>query len=295
MTKQFTPKQVARAIGVSESSLKRWCDKGLLETEKTAGGHRRLTIDAIVKFVRSTGQQLLRPELIGLVAGGGRKATLDKSTAAVLASLTTGDDQALRRVVLESYLGGVSLAEICDRWLAPAFAKIGHGWENGSVAVYQERRAVEICQRLLFELSSLLPQSQRDAPTAIGGTLSGDPYQLATSMVELVLRDAGWQAQSYGVGLPAETLAAAIETTKPRLVWLSVSAFDSHQNLTVGVALIAAAATRGGAALVIGGRALTEDVRRDLTFSAYGDNLHHLLGFARTLYPTTKAVVAPAR
>ncbi|MBX9790665.1 MAG: cobalamin-dependent protein [Pirellulales bacterium] len=287
MARQFTPKQVAQAIGVSESSLKRWCDKGLLETEKTAGGHRRLTIDAVVKFVRSTGQQLLRPELIGLVAGGGRKATLDKQAAAVLASLTAGDDLALRRVVLESYLGGVSLAEVCDRWLAPAFAKIGHGWENGTLAVYQERRAVEICQRLLFELAALLPRPQRDAPSAMGGTLAGDPYQLATAMVELVLRDAGWQAQSYGAGLPAETLVAAIETTRPRLVWLSVSAFESRQNLTAAVALIAAAATRCGTALVIGGRALGEDVRRDLTFSAYGDNLHHLLGFARTLCPTT--------
>jgi predicted site-specific integrase-resolvase len=28
----LTPKQVARAIGVSESSLKRWCDKGVLPT-----------------------------------------------------------------------------------------------------------------------------------------------------------------------------------------------------------------------------------------------------------------------
>ena len=294
MSRQCTPKQVAQAIGVSESSLKRWCDKGLLQTEKTAGGHRRLTIDAVVKFVRSTGQQLLRPELIGLVAAEG-KATRDKSTAAVVAALTAGDDQALRRVVLELYLGGATLADLCDRWLAPAFAQIGHGWEAGEVAVYQERRAVEICQRLLFELAALLPQPQRDAPSAIGGTLAGDLYQLATSMVELVLRDAGWSAQSFGVGLPAETLVAAIETTKPRLVWLSVSTFDSRASFAAAAAAISLAATHVGAALVIGGRALGEDVRRDLSFSAYGDNLLHLLGFARTLYPTAEAVVAPAR
>ncbi len=53
--------QVAKAIGVSESSLKRWCDKGMLATQRTAGGHRRLTIEAVLEFVRGTGQEMASP------------------------------------------------------------------------------------------------------------------------------------------------------------------------------------------------------------------------------------------
>jgi excisionase family DNA binding protein len=44
--KLVTPKQVAQAINVSESSLKRWCDQGLLTAIRTAGGHRRLALAA---------------------------------------------------------------------------------------------------------------------------------------------------------------------------------------------------------------------------------------------------------
>ena len=38
MNELVSPKQVAHAMGVSESSLKRWCDQGLIPTVRTAAG-----------------------------------------------------------------------------------------------------------------------------------------------------------------------------------------------------------------------------------------------------------------
>ncbi len=43
-----TPKQVGRALDVSESSLKRWCDNGEIATQYTAGGHRRIALTAML-------------------------------------------------------------------------------------------------------------------------------------------------------------------------------------------------------------------------------------------------------
>jgi hypothetical protein len=63
-----TPKQVTRAIQVSESSVKRWCDKGVIPTHYTAGGHRRVPLSGLLDFLRSTKQQLVRPEVLGLPA-----------------------------------------------------------------------------------------------------------------------------------------------------------------------------------------------------------------------------------
>ena len=68
MKELVTPKQVALAIGVSEASLKRWCDKGLLPFSRTPGGHRRLPISGVMQFVRKTGQSLVEPAVIGLPA-----------------------------------------------------------------------------------------------------------------------------------------------------------------------------------------------------------------------------------
>ena len=54
MRELLTPKQVARAINVSESSVKRWCDKGVIPTQYTAGGHRRIPLSGLMEFLRSS-------------------------------------------------------------------------------------------------------------------------------------------------------------------------------------------------------------------------------------------------
>jgi MerR family transcriptional regulator, light-induced transcriptional regulator len=74
MHEHLTPKQVARAIGVSEASLKRWCDKGLIHSVRTAGGHRRLPLADVMSFLRKSGHPLVSPEVLGLPAVSSRGA-----------------------------------------------------------------------------------------------------------------------------------------------------------------------------------------------------------------------------
>ena len=50
----LSPKELAQAIGVSESSLKRWADEGLLRATRTAGGHRRIPLAEAIRFLRDT-------------------------------------------------------------------------------------------------------------------------------------------------------------------------------------------------------------------------------------------------
>ncbi|HSG69042.1 MAG TPA: helix-turn-helix domain-containing protein, partial [Planctomycetaceae bacterium] len=72
MNRLVTPRQVGRALQVSESSVKRWCDKGVIPTQKTAGGHRRIPLSGLIEFLRESGQPILHPEVLGLAATSGR-------------------------------------------------------------------------------------------------------------------------------------------------------------------------------------------------------------------------------
>ena len=67
----FSPRQTARAIGVSEASIKRWCDKGKLHFEKTVGGHRRLSLPVILGFIQDNDIKLKQPEVLDLPAAVG--------------------------------------------------------------------------------------------------------------------------------------------------------------------------------------------------------------------------------
>jgi len=276
-----SPRQVAQAIGVSESSLKRWCDKGDLQTVRTAGGHRRLAIDQVVQFLRQTGHTMVRPELLGLPSNTGKGATIaDRAVPQIVAALTAGDEEQCRRIVFDLYLAGGAVSDICDRVLAPAFEEIGNRWECHEAEVYQERRACGFCLSILAELRSVLPPPGDNGPLAIGAAPQCDPYMLPTAMVELVFRQLGWRAQSLGSRVPLPSLLAAIEVLQPKIFWLSVSHIDNAQEFLGEYRAFYGQACEK-AAIVVGGRGLTESIRREMEYAAFCDNLQHLEAFIK--------------
>ncbi|MDX1946505.1 MAG: B12-binding domain-containing protein [Pirellulaceae bacterium] len=272
----FSPKQVARAIGVSESSLKRWCDQGLLPSQATPGGHRKLPLSGVMEFLRQGKHALVDPTAIGLPMGtGGKPRSLKRSLVPLRDALVAGEDASCRRILLDLYLDGLPLCHLCDELLMPVFAEIGEMWHCGDIEVYRERRACRLCSRALHELRSLLPPPAADAPVAMGGAPQGDIYELPTTMVEIVLREAGWQATSLGSTLPLTTLAAAITENRPKMLWLSVSYLAEEQAFLADYAELAAVAA-GKTALVVGGRGLTAEVRSRMQFTAYCADLREL-------------------
>lgn len=280
----ITPKQVAQAIGVSESSLKRWCDRGILTTVRTAGGHRRLALDDVVQFLRQSGHQILRPELLGLPATVGQGATVvARARDQIRDALLAGDEDQCRRIVFDLYLAGQTACDICDRVLALAFHDIGDGWECGEVVVYRERRGCEIALKALHDLRLALRVPPLDSPVAIGGALEHDPYRLPTTMVEIALREAGWRATSLGTLLPAATLGEAVRESRPQLLWVSVSSIESVPNFLDEYSRLYDTAAGLGTAVAVGGRALTEEIRQQMVYSAYCDTLRHLVTFVETL------------
>ena len=65
-SKLLTPKDLADAIGASESSLRRWVDSGRVKMSRTAGGHRRIPLAEAIRFIRETHATVVRPDLLGL-------------------------------------------------------------------------------------------------------------------------------------------------------------------------------------------------------------------------------------
>jgi methanogenic corrinoid protein MtbC1 len=279
----LTPKQVARAINASESSVKRWCDKGVIPTQYTAGGHRRISLPGLLNFLRERQQELVHPEALGLPPTSGQSArVVERARQQMTEALIAGDEPRCRQIAIDLYLAEHSISAICDEVFAAAFREIGDRWACGDAEVYQERRGCEILLRVLRELRSLLPAPAAGALTAIGAAPSGDPYRLGTTMAELVLRDAAWNAVSLGDNLPFATLAAAIRQQRPSLFWLSCSHIPDESEFLAGYRDLYEEFGLE-VAFVVGGYALSDQLRQRMKYSAYCDNMQHLEGFAQTL------------
>ena len=126
MDQLFSPRQVARALGVSESSMKRWCDGGMIETVRTVGGHRRLQLSSIIRFAREQDHAILFPELIGMqTRTDASDPHIDHHEKQLVNALILGQETLARQIVFDLYLGKHSICEICDGVISVAFREIG--------------------------------------------------------------------------------------------------------------------------------------------------------------------------
>lgn len=258
MKQHVTPKELSRAIGVSESSLKRWSDDGVLSASRTAGGHRRFTMDEAIRFIRQTGMKVIEPAAMGLpdlvLEERGEAGAL--AHVALSDAMTQGDGPAVRGIILGAYLAGQSVAAILDRLVTPALHDIGELWRHDAKGIYIEHRATALCIESINQLRSLFPVVSAAAPTAVGGALSGDIYSIPSLMAATVLASDGWREMNLGPETPVDSLLLAAEEAAANLVWLSVSVDLPAQQLSRQLTTLAEELKKREARLIIGGRAV---------------------------------------
>jgi MerR family transcriptional regulator, light-induced transcriptional regulator len=252
----LSPRALAAAIGVSESSLKRWTDEGRLQAVRTAGGHRRIPVSEAVRFVRHAGLTVVKPEVLGLTAAGGAGGrAVSREQAGELIFQALADDRygEARSLIVSLYLEGAPLGWLLDGPVREALARVGELWRHGARGIFLEHRAMETCMRTMVELRQLVPAPRPEAPVAVGGAAAGDVYLLPTSMAALVLAESGFRAWNLGADSPVEAMVAAIEHYRPQLVWQSFSVPPrSAREAVAGLERMVEAAA--GGTVVVGGR-----------------------------------------
>lgn len=283
MDQLLSPKQVAEAIGASESSVKRWCDQGLIKTVKTAGGHRRIPVQEALRFARAQNHAVVEPRILAMPTTENRKARRVEGCAERLTeALLADNEQAVRAIVFDLFVAGQPVSLIFDEVIAASFRMIGEKWECHEADVYQERCSCQIVLRVLHELRAKQVPPERDL-VALGATIAGDQYSLPVTMAEIVLRSVGWEARLLGSSIPFDSMIKAVQRYEPGLFWLSVSYIPDESEFVSGFNRLFEAASKTRTAIVVGGRALIPEIRTKLRYSAFCDTMRHLEEFAKTL------------
>jgi len=283
---------VARALGVSVSTVKRWVDDGILPAHKTAGGHRKLLIADVLELARRT--DLPHADLSQLTDDRrGTKIAAGVNIGEELHSaLISSDGDKVRGLIFGGYRRGISVADIADQAVAPAMAAIGSEWETGKIDVMEEHRASQLCASVLYELKAKLEErAARNRPRAVGAAPEDDFSVLPTLLAQMTLLDAGWDAVNLGPDTPFKSLARAIVELRPRLVWVSISHLGAEDAFVTAYRDFYRHAEAAQVPVAIGGSGLKEAVRARIPYTTYGDRLGHLAAFARTLHlrPTRPA------
>jgi excisionase family DNA binding protein len=213
----LSPKDLAEALGVSESSLKRWVDAGKIAAMRTEGGHRRISLAEAVRFIRETGANVVHPDLLGMpeISRAGAERLFHH--------LRGGDVLGARGWLLGRYLAGASVEELCDGPVREAMHTLGELWRHDQSGIFIEHRATDICLQVLAQLRNTF-SPPADGPVALGATPEDDPYLLPTFMAAMVMSSCGLRTVNLGPDTPVSAMAAAAAEHQPSLVWISASA-----------------------------------------------------------------------
>lgn len=211
----LTCSQASQILGVSRSTVQRYCDKGDLPLFRTAGGHRRIRV-ADVRAMASE-------NAIAASMAVRKKVNLKSLTPKVLAAaILAGDWHIAKKLAEKVFLNRDSIVWLLDELMVPAMMIIAEDFDSGQID-HSKFCQAKINARLIVKQLSPIQTTNVAAPRAIGCTLEGDGSELDSMMMESFLGCLGYQAFHLGANVPTKTLTNLIEQYSPKYVWVSYS------------------------------------------------------------------------
>jgi excisionase family DNA binding protein len=231
----LTTNEVAHLTGTGATAVKRWADAGMLPCIRTGGGHRRFVRAEVERFLRH------RPE----------ESPVDREPW-VGALLESSDPRALEALLLGERARTGAWHRVAGI-VGEALTALGRLWMTGAVTIMEEHLATERLSRALARIAESMPLDP-NAPRALLACAEGDDHTLGLSLVEVVLREAGWAILWAGRRTPTAEIEAIVRRGGVRMLALSASEIT-----TDAAALRAQAETLGracrtaGVGLALGG------------------------------------------
>jgi excisionase family DNA binding protein len=224
-------REAADVLGVHYQTAYGWVRQGVLPARKTARGYEvSLTDVSALAERRATG---IAPSPQIRVRDW--TAQVDRLHAAIV----SGDETAARQVFAR-LARGVSIAELCDRIIAPALNRIGASWAAGDTKIAIEHRATAICERLI-SARTRQPQG-RPRGIAVTATPPGERHTLPVLMATACLREDRWLVHHLAADVPVAEVVSLATDTEATLVVLSCATTEAALRARQAVAEIALAA-----------------------------------------------------
>jgi MerR family transcriptional regulator, light-induced transcriptional regulator len=196
--------EAARRLGVTPITVQRWVDRGILNAERTAGGHRRIYVTELRRLIAES-----------------RPAALSGPLASWLDVLMTGNPVKIKSALVTAQQSLGSWATVADQ-VASAIAELGRQWEAGTCQIFEEHAVSESLRRGVA-LCAAEVTYESDVPRAVLFTVEGERHTLGLTLAELVLAEANWRSIWLGEGPPSDELQLLVDKLNPNLLIVSAS------------------------------------------------------------------------
>ncbi len=285
--KGFTTIEVARLCRVSDATVKRWEEAGLLKSERTSGGHRRFRAEEVARFQRDQGLGLKQShgdESVTKTTNRTRDKKVD-SDSDFLLSLIDGGEEAATNFFITAHLEGRPLTEIIDRLICPAMHEIGELWYREEISVAQEHLATRTVVSAIYKLRNVLSIPEMKGALAVCCAMEGDPHELPTLLAQIAVENEGVDVINFGAATPLYCLADEIVRYLPNFVCISAAVINDLERLSRDYRDFREKIAKLGIPILLGGRVFEDEhIRNRFRSDFYPRNFTDVAEFARNRF-----------
>ena len=297
--KSLTTKEVARLCRVSDATVKRWHDAGLLKSERTSGGHRRFSVEEVCRFQREQGLSLKVSygDESNQIAAAQRLPKKDytdfnyfkkeSSASLFFHAIVGGFELEAANILISQFINGENLASIFDTTISEAMCGIGELWLMGELTVAQEHLATRTTVNALHKLRSVLPIAESNNKVAICCATEGDFHELPTYLVQLIFENQGFEVINFGANTPLYSLSEEITHYSPSIICISITTTDNIERTSHDYKNFRKSMAELKIPIALGGRIFNQNnVKKRFPADYYPKNFIQLREFSQELIKT---------
>jgi MerR family transcriptional regulator, light-induced transcriptional regulator len=298
--KFLTTKEVARLCRVSDATVKRWHDAGLLRSERTNGGHRRFRAEEVARFQRENnlGLKTCHGDESAQSATTRRKAKKTYSNYAFFEegssaslffhALIAGREEEASNILINEFLHNKPLTDIFDSTITQCLRCIGELWYRGEISVAQEHLATRTTLSAIHKLRGLVPVAEPNSKVAMCCAIEGDFHELATHLVQISLEGKGWEVLNFGANTPLYSFADEVLHHSPHLICISVTVIPDLERFSRDFKEFQSKVNKLKIPIVLGGRVFEDErIRNRFIADIYPNSFVELNEFAENLVNIT--------
>ena len=285
-SKSFTTREVARLCRVSDATVKRWEDAGVLNSERTSGGHRRFRAEEVARFQReqNLGLKLKHGDESAAKIKTRRRENGNHSHCSFFHSLVAGAEEEAANLLITAYLLGSSLTGIFDDLICPAMNRIGELWYMGELSVAQEHLATHTAHHAVYTLRQTLPVPEMSGKLAMCCGIEGDFHELPTHLVQMTIENAGWEVLNFGANMPLHSMTEEILHHSPEMICISATIMPDLERITRDYKYFRERIEKLKIPVIIGGGAFSDgQIRNRFPAEFYAENFAEAARFIREI------------
>ena len=202
--KYLNSKEISDILGVNISTLKRWTDNGTIDCHKTAGGHRKFTMQNVRDYYKKNKKasksdaiilkNIEHKKIFEMIK---KKNFNDLSYKLADASIES-DEETVQTLITGSYMNNISIMDLCDQIIDAGSMIVENALHQNYISHTEAFISRKIITRVTESLNADKPNGEFNGLNALCVNFEDNLPDLGVVMTEIILRHRGYNVFNTG-------------------------------------------------------------------------------------------------